>query len=102
MVKFFYKRLRKGAGRMEAKLLAFLYRARRMHSAQGGGPGGEFADGPYLYRDDRLGEGPFAGRESLWAEGRPGVGIRLPRGRADRGTGLAFISCSLHFMEYLV
>ena len=41
MVKFLYKRLRKGAGRMEAKLLAFLHRARRMHSAQGGGPGGE-------------------------------------------------------------
>lgn len=71
MVKFFYKRLRKGAGRMEAKLLAFLHRARRAKQAGGPSRRADFADGAYAYRDDRLGEGPFAGRESLWTEGRP-------------------------------
>ncbi|HIZ83654.1 MAG TPA: hypothetical protein H9668_04450 [Firmicutes bacterium] len=56
---------------MEAKLLAFLHRARRAKQAGGPSRRADFADGAYAYRDDRLGEGPFAGRESLWEAGRP-------------------------------
>lgn len=58
---------------MEEKLLGFLHRARRERWA-GGLPGaGEFtfAEGKYAYRDLPLGEGPFAGQEVLWEDGRP-------------------------------
>ena len=71
MVKFLYKRLRKGRAGWRQSCWPSCTGPEGCIPPRAGGRGGEFADGPCLYRDDRLGEGPFAGRESLWTEGRP-------------------------------
>lgn len=72
MVEFPYKKYGREGDSMEGKLLEFLHRARRMKYAQHT-PSSQttLADGAYLYRDSRLGDGSFAGQESLWEDGRP-------------------------------